>query len=254
MRDLSWLVERPIAHRGLHDLNTTRWENTLSAFAAAIARNYAIECDLHLSSDGIPMVFHDTALKRLTGRDGLVHELTANELARCRVGRSQDTIPSLGQLLALVDGQVPLVLELKGNRGKDGALVGAVAKVLAGYHGRVALMSFDHWLIRQFASQAPGLPRGLTACGIAPAQLEAHFSMLAHDIDFVSFLLGELPNPFVTMVRERLAMPVISWTVREPEAWARSRAHADQITFEGFEPDLVPEPGLPIAGAARTRI
>ena len=63
MTDLSWLTARPIAHRGFHDMNKTRWENTLSAFAAAVERGYAIECDVHLSSDGVPVVIHDDDLQ-----------------------------------------------------------------------------------------------------------------------------------------------------------------------------------------------
>ena len=71
MTDIAWINERPIAHRGYHDLNKTRWENTLSAFAAAVERGFAIECDVHLSADGVPVVFHDDDLKRLTGTEGL---------------------------------------------------------------------------------------------------------------------------------------------------------------------------------------
>ena len=84
-------------------------------------------------------------------------------------------------------------------------------------------------------SQAPGIACGLTAHGRTPADLEAHFSMLAHGIDFVSFHVADLPNRFVTTVREQLAMPVITWTVREPWAVDVTRSHADQMTFEGFE-------------------
>ena len=80
MTDLSWLIARRVAHRGIHDMNKTRWENTLSAFAAAAERGYAIECDVHISSDGVPIVIHDDDLKRLTGHDGVVWQRTAAEL------------------------------------------------------------------------------------------------------------------------------------------------------------------------------
>ncbi len=235
MSDLSWLTRRPIAHRGYHDMNRARWENTLSAFDAAIERDYAIECDVHLSADGVPVVFHDTVLNRLAGRDGFVHEMTAAELAQCKVGGTRDHIPTLAEMLARVGGRVPVVIELKGVEGKDEALVAAVARTLAAYRGKAAIMSFDHWLVRRFATDAPGIPAGLTAEKRTVPALEAHFSMLAHPISFVSFSVTDLPNPFVSFVRDKLAMPVITWTVRDEAAKAATRAYADQMTFEGFQ-------------------
>lgn len=235
MTDISWLTSRPIAHRGYHDLNSARWENTLSAFSAAIDRNYAIECDVHLSADGVPVVFHDAVLNRLVGREGFIYEQTAAELAQMRIGGTADHVPTLAEMLALVRGRVPLVIELKGTEGKDDGLVAAVAQALSGYRGQAAIMSFDHWLIRRFASEAPGIPAGLTAHGRTIRDLEAHFSMLAHPISFVSFGVHDLPNPFVSFVREKLAMPVITWTVRNDQARDTTFTHADQMTFEGFE-------------------
>ncbi|RWX62525.1 glycerophosphodiester phosphodiesterase, partial [Mesorhizobium sp. M4B.F.Ca.ET.089.01.1.1] len=119
MTDLSWLTARPVAHRGFHDMNKTRWENTLSAFAAAAERGYAIECDVHLSSDRVPVIIHDGDLKRLTGEDGFVWQRTAAELSALRVGGTADHVPTLQQALDLIDGRVPLVVELKGTPGYD---------------------------------------------------------------------------------------------------------------------------------------
>lgn len=238
MTDLAWLTERPIAHRGFHDLNKSRWENTLSAFEAAARKGYAIECDVHLAKDGEPVVFHDGELKRLIGLDGFVYDKTAGELAACRIGGTEDTVPSLAQMLDLVAGRVPLVIELKGIEGKDEGLVGKVSELLARYNGKAAIMSFDHWLIRQFEGQARGIPTGLTACGTSEHEIEAHFSMLAHPISFVSYGVQDLPNRFVAFVREKLSLPVITWTVRNAEMVERTFAHADQMTFEGFEPPL----------------
>lgn len=236
MADISWLVRRPIAHRGLHDLNATRWENTLSAFRAAAERDYAIECDVHLAADGVPVVFHDSVLDRLTGTPGNIWEKSSAELVQLRVGGTADHVPTLAETLATVAGRVPIVIELKGIEGKDDGLVAAVARDLARYGGPAAIMSFDHWLIRRFAGEAPGIPAGLTANGRTVADLEAHFSMLAHPISFVSFGVMDLPNPFVAFVREKLALPVITWTVTGQWAVKVTAEHADQMTFEGFEP------------------
>lgn len=239
MSKISWLTRHPIAHRGFHDLNASRWENTLSAFAAAVERGYAIECDVHLTLDGEVVVFHDNDLARLTGTEGFVWQRTAAEFGALRVGGTADHVPTLAELLALVRGRVPLIIELKGIPGKDDGLVAKVAQALKSYSGKVAIMSFDHWLIRQFPDQAPDIPAGLTASGDRPHEIEAHFSMLGHGISFVSYSVVHLPNPFISFVRDRLKMPVITWTVRDQRMVDKTFAQADQMTFEGFEPPLV---------------
>lgn len=236
--DISWLTAKPIAHRGLHDGNRSCWENTLSAFEQAIDGGYAIECDITLSADGVPMVFHDHYLKRLTGRDGKVCETAAKEMSLIEVGETADRIPRLSEALSLVAGRVPMVIELKGNPGHNDGFVAAVAADLADYDGSAAIMSFSHDLVRQFSSHAPGVPAGLTAEGADNTAMEAHFSMLAHDISFVSYDAASIPNRFVTFVRERLNLPFISWTVRDQKAAELTWREGGQITFEGFCPEI----------------
>jgi glycerophosphoryl diester phosphodiesterase len=239
MQDLSWLTSRPVAHRGFHDMNQTRWENTLAAFAAAAERGYAIECDVHLSADGIPVIIHDDDLQRLTGQDGFVWQRTAAELGSFKVGGTSDHVPTLQEALDLVAGRVPMVVELKGTPGRDEGLVSSVGTMLTRYGGRAAIMSFDHWLIRDFAQHAPGVPGGLTAYGRDTRLIEAHFAMLAHGLAFTSYAAGDLPNAFVSFVRDRLNMPVITWTVHDQPAIDLTFRYADQMTFEGFEPDTL---------------
>ncbi len=242
MTGYPWLTARPIAHRGVHDMNRAVWENTLAAFAAAVDKGCAIECDVQLSADGVPMVIHDTELRRLTGVDGFVWQRTAAELAALRIGTTDSHPPTLREMLALIDGRVPLVIELKGVPGHDAGLVRSVGSDLKTYRGHAAVMSFDHWLIRDFKAHAPGIPAGLTALGTAESDMEAHFSMLAHNLSFVSYCLADMPNSFSDFVRGRLAMPVITWTVRDRAAVAKTFALADQMTFEGFDPDALNVP------------
>ena len=137
MTDIAWIKKRPIAHRGYHDLNKSCWENTLSAFAAAVEKNFAIECDVHLSADGVPVIFHDHELKRLTGSEGFVWQRTAAELQALSIGGTADHVPTLAEMLALVAGRVPLVIELKGIAGHDAGLVAKVAAQLRNYPGKV---------------------------------------------------------------------------------------------------------------------
>jgi glycerophosphoryl diester phosphodiesterase len=237
MTNLSWLTKCPIAHRGYHDLNHKVWENTLSAFGRAVEGGYAIECDVHLTSDGDAIVFHDHHLRRLTGQDGAVWQRTAAEMKALKVGGTDDHPPTLAETLRFVAGRVPMIIELKGTPGHDEGLVARVGDLLRSYSGKAAIMSFDHWLIRGFSRDAPGVPAGLTAEGQSVSQIEAHFSMLAHNLSFVSYAVDHLPNPFVSFVREQLNMPVITWTVRDNPMVERTFAHADQMTFEGFEPE-----------------
>lgn len=237
MTDIAFLTARPIAHRGLHDYNRLRRENTSSAFRAAIAGNYGIELDVQLSADGVPMVFHDAELDRLTDATGLVADHSADVLRALSVGRTEDRIMTLGETLALVDGTVPVVIEMKDNGARNADLARAVAQDVADYRGPVAVMSFEHGLLDAFRAMETGVPVGLTASGISDAALAGHRPQLEAGIDFVSYQVGALPNAFVADVRAR-GLPVITWTVRTPEQIVLTYAHADQMTFEGFDPDV----------------
>ncbi|MFB2552154.1 glycerophosphodiester phosphodiesterase [Ensifer soli] len=235
MTDLSWLTAQPIAHRGYHDMNRTVWENTLSAFSRAAEAGFAIECDLHYAADSVPVVFHDDGLKRLCGVEGDVREKTAGELGMLAVGGTADRVPTLGALLRLVRGRVPIVLELKGREGDDEGFAAAVLEALEDYSGPVALMSFDPWLLKDLRALGTTLPLGLTAEGARPEQVAQHEKAMAFGLDFMSFYYGDLPNGFVEAARAR-GMKIITWTVRDRAAMAHSYANADQITFEGFDP------------------
>ncbi|WP_062202471.1 glycerophosphodiester phosphodiesterase family protein [Aureimonas sp. AU12] len=235
--DIGWLRERPIAHRGLHDANRLVCENSLAAFRAAIDGGFAIECDVRLSRDGVPVVFHDESLSRLTTSSGNVRDLDATDLGQLRLGGTEETIPTLREALALVNARVPLVVELKGISPEfDGGFLEAVAAVIDGYEGRLALMSFDEWLIEQSGAAPIKVPVGLTAEGTRADILERHRVVFERHCSFVSYNVHHLPNPFVEWVRTERHRPVISWTVRRPDDVERSERYADQMTFEGFLP------------------
>jgi len=232
---LDWMRARPIAHRGLHDSANGVFENTLSAARRAMDRQFHIEVDLHTSADGVPMVFHDFGLKRLTGASGSVRDRTAGELQDLAVGGA-DRIPTLRQLLDLIAGRVGLVLELKGVAGRDDGFVAAVAAELNRYDGPVAIMSFDDWLLTDARRDAPQLALGLTAEG-DDKHYETHWRIArALDVDFVSYGIRDLPCRFVSEFRES-GKPVITWTIRSPDDAQKSARYADQITFEGYDPD-----------------
>lgn len=234
---LSWLTKTPVAHRGYHDMNHSIWENTLSAFQRAVDAGYAIECDLQLSSDSVPVVFHDDDMERLTGLKGDVREKTSAELSLISIGKTKDRVPTLKQLLKLCAGRVPLVIELKGRSGEDVdyGFVEAVLDELSSYQGNVALMSFDHHLLRDLKTAKSPWPIGLTAEGKTEREFNIHAEALALGVDFISYHYGDLPNPLIDAQR-KLGMPVITWTVRDQAGMDITYANADQITFEGFDP------------------
>ena len=233
--DVKALIAQPIAHRGRHDGNKSVWENTLSAFQAAIDEGFAIECDLQYAADAVPVVFHDAGMSRLCNIKGDVRAKSSAELSLISVGGTKDKVPSLKQLLALVRGRVPLVLELKGREGDDDGFAAAVLEELEDYEGPVALMSFDHWLLRDLRELECPRPVGLTAEGTKAADFEMHDEMISLGMDFISYNIMHLPNDYITLQRSK-DIPVISWTVRSREQQAHSEANADQITFEGFDP------------------
>ncbi|WP_394689678.1 glycerophosphodiester phosphodiesterase [Hoeflea sp.] len=233
--DFKWLTEQPIAHRGYHDMNQAVWENTQSAFARAIAAGYAIECDLQIAADGVPVVFHDDDLTRLCGLPGDVRQRTSRELAQLAVGGTADRVPTLTDTLRQVAGQVPLVLELKGRPGDDDGFADAVLECLETYDGPVALMSFDHHLLRDLKACNPPRPIGLTADGTRPEAFFTHEEAMQLGLDFISYCVLHLPNSFIEAQRKQ-GVPVITWTVRDAATVALTDEHADQMTFEGFAP------------------
>ncbi|AYG59041.1 glycerophosphodiester phosphodiesterase [Rhizobium jaguaris] len=235
MSKIAWLTERPVAHRGYHDMNRQVWENTLSAFARAIEAGFSIECDLHYASDSVPVVFHDDDLQRVCNLPGELRDRTSAELGLLSVGGTKDKVPTLRQLLKLCDGKVPLVLELKGREGDDEGFAESVLEVLEGYKGHVALMSFDHWLLKDLKALDAPYPVGLTADGNEPETFFKHDEAMQLGLDFISYFYGHLPNAFITAQRQR-GIPVITWTVRDEAARQQTFANADQMTFEGFDP------------------
>ncbi|MGI9365035.1 MAG: glycerophosphodiester phosphodiesterase family protein [Rhizobiaceae bacterium] len=230
-----WLTSRPLAHRGYHDIKSGRAENSLSAFQAAIDAGFGIECDLQISSTGEPVVFHDPLLGRMTGIDGKVRDFSPKDLSNFQLAETGDCIAKLSSHLALVADKVPVVLELKGIDGDNSALVQGVAEALMPYEGQVAVMSFNHEICSQFRNLLPNIPRGLTAEGDETYYEIHHQAMEKFDLHFVSYEVREIDCRFVHDMRA-LGIPIISWTVRDDHTRKLSEQHADQMTFEGFDP------------------
>lgn len=236
MTSVAWIKDVPVAHRGYHDMNREIWENTLSAFSRAAENGLAIECDVQLAADSVPVVFHDDDLQRLCGIKGDVRERTSAELGMLAIGGTKDKIPTLKQMLQLVAGRVPLVIEIKGRSSEeDDGFAEAVLEVLEGYSGKVALMSFDHHILRDLKKAESPFPVGLTAEGDQPEAFFAHDEAMQLGLDFISYHWPHLPNSFIT-AQKAAGIPVITWTVRDEKGREETYKYADQMTFEGFDP------------------
>ena len=238
----------PITHRALHDRAQGRIENSPSAIRAAVAAGYGIEVDLQLSQDGVAIVFHDEDLDRLTGETGPLNARTAAELGGIRLRDTTDTIPTLAQVLDLIDGKVPLLIEIKDQTlvmgPTDGRLEAATADALKDYKGDVALMSFNPHSIAHMARLAPHLPRGLTTSAYdaddwAPLpkdvcdRLRAIPDYDATGSSFISHEGRDLARPRVAELKAQGAK-ILCWTIRSAADEAKARLFADNVTFEGY--------------------
>ena len=246
LRDLSWLVARPIAHRGLHNRAKGVIENTESAFAAAIKHDYAIECDVQLSADGEAVVFHDDDLDRLTEAKGPVKGLTAKELKRTKLKATNDRMQTLAELLEQVDGRTTLVIELKSLWDDNEALAKRSVEILESYEGPCCLMSFDPGLIAAVRQLSPHTARGIVAdratdpyYNTLPLARRIEMRNFTHlsrtQPHFVSYNWRDLPFDPVMEIRAG-GHPVITWTIRSKEEASQALRYCDQVTFEGYTP------------------
>lgn len=237
----------PLAHRALHDVNQGRPENSRAAIRAAIAAGYGIEIDVQLSADGAAMVFHDYALDRLTGQTGPVRLQQAKALAEIPLKGGDEGIPDLPEVLGIVAGQVPLLIELKdqdGGMGPDiGVLEQATADALAGYQGPLAVMSFNPHSVARMAELLPEVARGIVTSAYRyndwplprdtcdrlreiPDYARTQSCFISHEVD-------DLSAPRVAELKQQGAM-ICCWTVRSAAQEAVARKVADNITFEGY--------------------
>jgi glycerophosphoryl diester phosphodiesterase len=223
-------------------------ENMPAAARAAVAGNFAIECDIQLSADGEAMVHHDHELGRLTEGSGPLVEKTAAELKAIRFRATDEQMMTLSDLCALVAGKVPLVVEVKSRFNGDRRLVKRMAEVLAAYSGPVVGMSFDPDQVVALREAMPKLTRGIVAQRsyddgywekLTQAQ-RASMLHLKHGLrtqpHFVAYWVEQLPAPAPWIARNLFGCPLLAWTVRTPEQRAAAARYADQMIFEGFTP------------------
>lgn len=244
-----WLLARPVAHRGLHDGNRTIVENTIAAAEAAIARRFAIECDVQCTADGQFVVFHDYDLERLTNGSGPLAARTASELRGLQFRNGSGHIPTLEEFLAIIDGRTPLVVEIKSDFVGNTRPVARLSQIIAATNTQVALKSFDPAIMAYLRQNQGVLGMNHVPLGMVAEASYDHpeweklsapvRTSLTHFLhwektrpDFLSWNIADLPHATPNLLRKALDVPVMTWTVRTQAQRVTVMQWADQIVFE----------------------
>ena len=238
---------RQYAHRGLHDLSNGIPENTLLAFGRAVERGYGMEFDVRFTKDKHLVIMHDDNVERMTGRKLLTSQSTLAELAGLRVGGTDEAIPRFEEVLALVDGRVPLIIELK-VCGNDFAELGAaVCAVLDGYNGPYVIESFDPRLVNWLRKNRPDIVRGQLMeyyrrhgdkdfPAVLDLIIHSHIINSYSRPDFVAINHADRDTLPMRISRAVFNTPEFDWTVRSQAEADASREDGSGYIFEGFIP------------------
>ena len=233
------------AHRGLHGNGLP--ENSMAAFKAALDHGYGIELDIHLLADGNLAVIHDSALKRTTGQDGNVEDLTTEQLVNYKLEGTEETIPTFRQLLDLYDGKAPLIVELKPVKGNHAALCEAACKMLDSYNGVYCLESFDPRCIHWLKKNRPDLIRGqLTEDFVHNTKSPLHPVLkfiLTHQLenflcrpDFIAYKFRDRKTISMTLCKKLWKLETVTWTLVSKEEYDTAVAEGWIPIFENFIP------------------
>jgi hypothetical protein len=229
------------AHRGLHDGQNP--ENSLAAFAAAAEAGYGIELDVQLSRDGVAMVFHDATLARVCGREGRVADYTAAELQRFALcGKEEHTIPTFAEVLRLVDGRVPLLVEIKGYM-HVAPVCEAAAALLDAYRGPYLIESFTPYVVNWFKKNRPAVVRGQLSSRLFRKGKRNLGNLIVQSLccnfiarpDFIAFCYADRRLLSFQIATRFYRASSMAWTVKS-ETGERESCEFDDIIFEGYLP------------------
>ena len=233
------------AHRGFHDGNVSIPENSLASFEAAIAAGYGIELDVQLSSDKVPMVFHDADLLRVCGVEGKIWDYTCAELQQMKLFATDETIPTLEETLALIDGQVPVLVEYKMDK-VDTDVCAKSHELLKDYDGAYAIQSFHPFALFWYRQNAKNIPRGILAKDFIRANKEKGEKSDIVDFLTTNLMLNVIGYPdfiaydwqdadyFALKLCRLMGAPTSTWTLKDPTHYEAVKGEFDLYTFEGF--------------------
>lgn len=242
--DYSHLMGVHYAHRGLHDNNTDAPENSMAAFRKAIDKGYGIELDVQLTKDQIPVVFHDETLKRVCGAEGKIRDYTYQELQQFTLCKSNERIPLLKDFLKLVDGKVPLIIEIK--IYENAARVCSTAdKLISQYKGPYCIESFHPFAVNWYRKNRPEVVRGQLSSNFNRPKKRESFSMfLVHHLllnflgrpDFIAYDHLHKGNFSRILCTRLFGALSVAWTIRSQAQMDEGREDFSLFIFEGFIP------------------
>ena len=241
---LTQLREWKYAHRGLHDDKLP--ENSMGAFRAALENGYGIELDVHLLADGNLAVIHDSPLKRTTGAEGIIEDLTTEDLTRYNLEGTDETIPTFQEVLDLYEGKAPLIVELKPVKGNHAALTAKTVEMLDKWNGLYCLESFDPRCVYWLKKNRPEICRGQLAGNYFEFKeklsvwlrivLTWHMENFLCLPDFTAYRFCDRKNPGTWLVRKVWGVQGVSWTLTTPEEYATAVKEGWIPIFENFKP------------------
>lgn len=235
----SWLTKTPIAHRGLHD--DTAPENSMAAFEKAIERGFAIEMDVQTTKDGIPLVFHDDLLDRMTDLSGDIREKNFNEICDATLKNSEEKIPLLSEFLSFVNGRVPLLIEIKDHKN-IGDAEEKIAEMLAAYQGQFAVQSFNPFIVRWFKKNT-GFVAGQLSSFFNGVKMAVWKKMFLKNMTFLKYTKADFVSyecrtgaSYKKVQNLKGKLPILFWTVRSQKEADMFAQYCDNIIFENFIP------------------
>ncbi len=233
------------AHRGLWSKPLAIPENSMRAFQRAVDSGYAIELDVHLTSDGKAVIFHDDNAKRMCKRNAWIWDLTYAQLAGFTLSDTDEKIPLLSEVLKMVDGHVPLLIELKAH-GRSTAICETVAPLLAAYQGSYCIESFSPFILRWYKKHRPEVVRGQLSCrfkssvaypGIIKWMGEYLLFNWMGRPDFIAYEYHRgMRMTLLRWLRRFLGTPIFVWTIHSKSAHRKSRLCFDSIIFDRYRP------------------
>ncbi len=239
MKDKNFLIKNLIAHCGLHDIKNGVVENSLKAFELAIKKGYTIELDLHILKDNTIVVFHDNNLEKMTGVNKKISKCTYNQIKNLKLRGTKNYIPLFKDVLSLVNGKVPLLIELKYDT-RVGRLEKSVMEELRNYNGKYAIHSFNPLSILFLKYNFPNIVRGQISSNFDNVEMNFILKFLLKNMylnaltkpDFISYDISSLPNKRVE--RYRKDNLVLGWTIKDKEDLQKAKKYCDNYICENI--------------------
>ena len=242
--DYTPLMGRYYAHRGLHDNDSEAPENSMAAFRKAVDAGYGIELDVQLTKDRIPVVFHDESLKRVCGVDGNVRDYTFEELQQFTLCKSEERIPLFSDFLKLVDGKVPLIIEIKIHENAN-TVCSKADELIREYKGVYCIESFHPLAVNWYRKHRPEVIRGQLSSNFnekgkreTPAMFLVHYLLLNFlaKPDFIAYDHLHKKNLSRLICKNLYKALSVAWTIKSQKQLDDSRDDFSLFIFEQFIP------------------